>query len=295
MSLLLFATASLLAMQANGQPVADADQTGGSEIVVEGRRDRAKAIRDFVDHLTADVGQDGQLMRFDLAICPGVTGLPRHQKVVVSQRMRRVASTAGLPLGKDGCRPNAILIVANDKNEMKDALFKRYPAFFVDSDNKVHRPLPERGGALLWYVTKYLDADGRLAGATVRGRASRVTPVTQPKFARSVLIVESKATAGLTTTQLADYAAMRLFANARPEDLIGSTAPTIMTVLDAPMDSSVPLTLTEWDLGFLKGLYAMPDGLYQNIARGSIRKSLNHHLETTADAARQEEVHPIGR
>ena len=32
--------------------------------------------------------------------------------------------------------------------------------------------------------------------------------------------------------------------------------PTILTALDAAMGSDVPVTLTAWDAGFLRGLYA---------------------------------------
>ena len=61
---------------------------------------------------------------------------------------------------------------------------------------------------------------------------------------------------GLTVIQLADYAAMRAFAQVDPSRLEKSAAPTILTILDAPMGSAVPITLTEWDLAYLKALYS---------------------------------------
>ena len=70
------------------------------------------------------------------------------------------------------------------------------------------------------------------------------------------MVVELDSLAGLTVTQIADYAAMRSFARTDPSRLQRSNAATILAALEAPMNSQVPLSLTEWDLAFLKSLYA---------------------------------------
>ena len=49
---------------------------------------------------------------------------------------------------------------------------------------------------------------------------------------------------------------MRTFARTNPGRMGKTAAPTILAALEAPMNSPVPLTLTEWDLAFLKSLYA---------------------------------------
>ena len=78
-------------------------------------------------------------------------------------------------------------------------------------------------------------------------------------------------------TQVADYAAMRIFARTDPAKLKGS-APTILDILEAPMGSAVPVTLTDWDLGFLRSLYASHGRQYANRQRkemeGLLRKDL---------------------
>jgi hypothetical protein len=66
-------------------------------------------------------------------------------------------------------------------------------------------------------------------------------------FRKSVLVIQSDALAGLTPTQLADYAAMRSLIRTDPKKLRASSPGTILNILDAPMGASVPITLTEWD------------------------------------------------
>jgi hypothetical protein len=98
-------------------------------------------------------------------------------------------------------------------------------------------------------------------------------------FEAAALIVEQGALDGLSTTQLADYAAMRLFAKTDPQRLAGSSAPTIMGILDAPMGSAVPLTLTDWDLSFLRGLYASPNNLYAGAQRSTITRQITSDMQ----------------
>ena len=83
---------------------------------------------------------------------------------------------------------------------------------------------------------------------------------------------------GLTPTQLADYAAMRSFVRTDPAKLAGSPAPSILKIIDAPADAAVPVTLTQWDLSFLKGVYASTANAYSASQRSEIRRSMGRDL-----------------
>lgn len=109
-------------------------------------------------------------------------------------------------------------------------------------------------------------------------RGSRITAPGRLHFSAAVVVVEADALDGLTTTQLADYAAMRAFAKTDPARLPPSPPPTILTVLDVPMGGAVPITLTEWDLGFLRGLYDSQANLYGAAQRSQIRRKLESSL-----------------
>jgi hypothetical protein len=84
---------------------------------------------------------------------------------------------------------------------------------------------------------------------------SRISTTTRPNFTAAIVVVDNDALAGLTVAQLADYAAMRAYAQIDPARVAKSATPTILSVIDAPIGSSVPITLTEWDLAYLKALY----------------------------------------
>jgi hypothetical protein len=78
---------------------------------------------------------------------------------------------------------------------------------------------------------------------------------------------------------LADYAAMRLFARLNPAKLPAPSPPTILSVLEAPMGSEVPITMTEWDVGLLRGLYASSSNLRASGQRSQISQQVIKELE----------------
>ena len=85
---------------------------------------------------------------------------------------------------------------------------------------------------------------------------SRITEAVRPQFESAVVVVERKSLVGLTTTQLADYAAIRALTGADPQRLANGASATILHVLEIPMGGAAPITMTQWDLAFLKGFAA---------------------------------------
>ena len=262
----------------------------GAEIVVTGSAEEMeRQIRSFVGALTPAAPR-GQLSRFESSICPGVAGLPPDQKESVIARMRRVGEAAGLEVGKPGCTPNVMLMVTSDKRAFIEALKRKHPYFFdtMPSD-ELRRIERDPGPAAAWQIDgPPLSADGTaMASAGDPGasfyvnrtrKGSLIEAAARPQFQAAAVVVEQKALEGLTTIQLADYAAMRAFARTDPARLTETSPPTILKVLEAPMGSEVPLTLTAWDLSFLKGLYAATDNLYAASQRSEIRRQIEEDL-----------------
>lgn len=281
----LFSVATLLllpaaAAQDTREPDSDRD------IVVTGNADVERQLTDFVGALTqAPAG--GRLSRFETAVCPTVFGTPPAQKDAIVARIRVVAKAAGLAVGGRSCVPNVLLVVTGDKRAFLEALRRKHSYYFGEmSASAVRRLIAEPGPAAAWQVDGPLrNADGQelssSAGLAVNRTTrigSRLSAGTRPQFAAAAVVVESKALEGLTTTQLADYAAMRAFTRADPSKLSAS-APTILTILEAPMDSEVPITMTSWDLGFLRSFYAAPSNLTAASQRSQIRRSVTRELE----------------
>jgi hypothetical protein len=265
-------------------------QKGAADtIVVTGNRDTDRQIRDFVGALTRAPLQQ-QLSRFEWNVCPAAAGLPEGQKAAVVKRMRQVAQATRIPLDKVTCTPNVVVAVTHDKKAFLKALRRKHPDYFDEiSFFQVRRLMQEPGPAVAWHIpAPHLDADGVAIGEdaefgvptnrTVRS-PSRITPPTRPHFLAAVVVVETKALEGLDATQLADYAAMRAFAQTDPSQLPDPSPPTILTILEAPMGSEIPLTLTKWDLGFLRALYASPENLYAGAQRSDMKRRLKKELQ----------------
>ena len=257
-------------------------------IVVEGRRDNDSQIRELVASLPP-ASANGHLTRFERAACPAVIGLPPSQRALAVERMRAVAAAGGVPLGKPNCRVNVLVIVAADKKLLIEQLAKLYPYYFGEMSGRQVKALAAKPGpAALWQMNGLVDADGRdldtagggvMARRTTRG-ASRITDLAHPDLSGSILVVEAGALVGLTTTQLADYAALRTLTGADPARVGEGKLSTILTVLDAPMGGEVPVTLTPWDLAFIKSFYAMETNRFAPAQRGQIKRGMEKALKT---------------
>jgi hypothetical protein len=275
-------------VQQDSSPAASAP----GEIVVEGVRDQDKQIGDFVDALTKAPFM-GQLSRFDWRVCPAAVGLSEVQNKAAAERMRKVAAAAGIPVGEADCRPNVLLLVARDKRAMIEGLKSKYPVYFEGmSSDEFKRMVRDPGPAAAWHVEGRLDADGvevsrdGLYDYYVVERtdlASRLTTASRPHFLASIVVVDLDALGGLTVTQLADYAAMRAFARTDPARLGKTQAPTILTILDAPANSMVPITMTQWDFAFLKALYGTSPNRTAKSQRNEMKDLVRKELEDARD------------
>jgi hypothetical protein len=267
--------------------------TDQSTIVVQGRRDRNTEIRELVDTLPpAWVG--GHINRFEHSACPAVLGLPPAMRTLVVERMRAVARAGGVPVGNAGCQANVVVMVTSDKRQLIELLARRFPNYLGELTNHQIAQLarsPEP--AALWHLNGMVDAAGRELSAPgepypvqrTTHAASRLTDQAHMEFTGSVLVIESRALTGLSTTQVADYAAMRTLTGADPARLPDRSLSTILTLLDAPMGSQVPVTLTNWDLAFLESIYASDANRYAPGQRREIRAGIDRRLEPPAEPA----------
>ena len=265
--MLLFISAMLLGSASIAAPPPAAQPDEDQVITVQGRRNEKQEVRSFVRSLTL-ADPDMPLARFNGEVCPQAVGLSPRLDAAITERMRKIAAAAAIPLSKAGCRPNVLLLLAEDKNEMVKALRSRHKAWFVDATETPIQIPDEKGPALAWQVGGMLDRSGQAvpravppddyAGAYVLNSPvgpSRISMAMRPVHVGAMVIVEKKALEGLTTTQIADYALLRAFAANRPESVKKAGAATILNILDAGPDDEVPITMTEWDFGYLKALH----------------------------------------
>lgn len=273
------------AWTAAAEPTPDSDQ---SPIVVTGERMGQDALRDFVRDLTP-VGAGGQLSRFEQKVCPIAFGVAPSQITAVEKRIRLVAQAAGIPAGGPKCSPNIVLIVASDKGAVLEELRRYHSDYFGDMSPKRIRALIRSSAPVdAWQVQGApMSSDGRELHQDPRGvfenwttkRASRITVSAHPQFQAAVVVVAFDALAGLTVTQVADYVAIRALTGADPAKLGNSGPPTILRAFDVPFGGDVPITMTEWDLAFLRGYYAARRNLATAAQRSAITKSMTDDLQ----------------
>ncbi|MBJ7439532.1 MAG: hypothetical protein JHD35_10970 [Sphingopyxis sp.] len=262
-------------------------------IVVIGQRDIEQQIESFVGALTP-ASPRGQIARFETTACPGAFGMADAQRTAVQDRIRAVAKGVGLDVAAPDCKPNLVVIVTADKAAFLKALGKDHGYMFGDrTPTQVRKILAEPGPSTAWQIQTMVNADGRVivnegdmpVNRTTRN-PSRITAAARPAFMAAIVVVESKALDGLTTTQLADYAAMRALARIEPARIDTAAPATILRILDASPESEVPVTLTQWDFSFLKGLYSSPNNLYAPSQRTEIGRVIEQELDD-GDAPRR--------
>jgi hypothetical protein len=290
------ALALILAANATLSPPPDAPLPPGeqSPIVVQGQRASERQIRNFIRELTP-ARPRGQLGRFESPVCPAAAGLSPAQNELVKDRLRRVADAAGMAVAKAKCHPNVIVVVTPDKAALLKRMGSKRADYFPigQSGFDYHDIFDPDEPVAAWQIEQTRGIDGRklhevrnsaevgMDGVMVQrlhGSATRITPMARQEFSGAVVVVQADAIVGLTTTQLADYAAMRAFVRTDPGKLTDAAANSILNVITTPMGEPVPLTLTAWDMSFLKAYYASRLNSFAANQRSEMRQKMRQDL-----------------
>lgn len=263
-----------------------------TEILVVGEREtqenRAKQINEFVGALSTE-GWDSPMTRFE-NICPAVIGLSPARNREIVARIRAVATAAAIKVAEEGCRSNVRVVVIPDKEEMLKLLRSKHSILFRDYDSRPVKLVKEDGPVTAWHVRQKLDRNGNTLepnanGVTTisfDGASPRVLALYRPVAMGAMILIEQKGLIGLTTTQIADYTAMRALTTINPHRLSRSNAPTILRVMSSEIGDDTPRSLTQWDLAFLKSAYSVPAYDYSSSQRGRIRRAIDKELSNTA-------------
>lgn len=284
----------LLAVALTAAPALAQDRSppkGETEILVVGKREQqkeqAEEINEFVRALSTE-GWDSPMSRFE-NVCPEVFGLSSARNLEIGARIRAVATAASIKVAEEGCRPNLRVVVIPDKDEMLKLLRSKHPVLFHDYDGRPVELIKEGGPVTAWHVKQKRDRQGNAlepssSGITyieVDGSSSRVLALYRPVAIGAMILIEQKGLIGLTAMQIADYAAMRALTTIHPDRLSRSNAPSILRVMSSKGGDDIPLSLTRWDLAFLKGAYSAPPYSYSSSQRASIRRAIKKELSAT--------------
>lgn len=230
-------------------------------VTITGRSEDRRA-REFVEAL-ASPSRNRQLARFEDGICPKSFGVIEEARFAA--RMRRVAAAADLPVAKEACRPNVVVLLVKDRKAAIEHWRVKRPDFFHGMTQRQIRELAEGEGPTAAWQIVHVKGTGRRAIGQANSdhydylvipesTPSRLESPIQLEFFASFLLVEAPALGDASLTQLADYAAMRTFARTDPAAAALQSTPTILSLFERD-GRAVPLSVTDWDMSYLRALY----------------------------------------
>lgn len=258
------------------------------DIVVVGERTE-EAVRGFVAAMSAPARGVDQLARWDRRICPGVAGLRGRYAQFLIDRMAQRAFDVDLDVGEPGCRPNILIVVTTDPDSVARELYDDHPAAlgYFDESGEATRGRRMLRATFLnsdapvrwWHVSHAASATGqeftRPSGGMcalgeggvmevmrcyptnmASGGASRLRATSRQDFGAAFIIVDANRLAEIDYdfNALADYVAMVALAQLDPQADV-SGFPSVLNLWAGGGDVS-PVALTDWDLAYLRGLYA---------------------------------------
>lgn len=232
-------------------------------IVVEGARLR-DLVEQFVDDVIEPPVRRGPA-RWARRVCVGAVNLRQDVAQALVDQVSEVARRVDLEVGEPGCRPNILIIGADDGAALARGLVERRPRLFRPGYSGASRsrlalegfttnPAPVRW----WHVSLPVDRDTgapavRMRGEDppmVAGRGRFRTNITNT-LQRVVIVVDINAASGLNTVQLGDYLGVVALAQVDPE----AETSAYDTILNLFEIEPRPSGMTDWDRAYLSALY----------------------------------------
>jgi hypothetical protein len=254
------------------------------EIVVTG--DGAETLRNFVRDLS-DAGRSDQLARWDRYLCSGVIGLSPAQASFVNERIEAAAALGKVRQGREGCRPNILIIVTHDAGPLARGFVEKFPNS-LGRDGRERLVLFAAGEEPVRWISgsELLPSDGgpmiRNPGQPPQGRlsGSRLTVSARSVLSFMLVIVDFDRIGDVRLGPLADYLAM--VAVARPP--MGSPPPSqsVLSLFSRPPGERAA-RLTDQDRSYLAALYRSP----QDQSAAGQRAAITSAMRKRANRARE--------
>lgn len=267
------------------------------EIVVTGSRDRERAIRNYVEAITVESGD--QIAKFTTPTCPASFGLPPGHTEVIVERMRLIAEHLGIDVAGRDCRPNVIVLVTENGGDFILELRRERPDLFAAFELQDIRAVMRLDGPVrAWQVIEARGADGRpmerISWLEMSNGPPRYIPrgyrldgvmpsltqrPTRQDLTVSFIVFDLDAIEGLTLLQIADHAAMRALARTAVAGL--PARHSILTLFRDREAGAVPAEeLTIWDAAYLRALYRTTNTVTAHQQRANIARSMRRDIDS---------------
>jgi hypothetical protein len=257
------------------------DGQADDEIVVTGHG--ADALQAFVRNMS-DSGPADQLARWDQSVCSGIVGLEDAQAQFVNAHVAEAAAIARLEQGKEGCRPNILIIFTHGARPLAQGLVKRFPKSLARDGRGRLGLFTENDAPVRWISgSDLVPSDGSpLMGGGDAPAIGRLTNSRLHSSTRSVLnfmlvIVDSDRIRPVRLGRLADYVAMVVIA--RPPMGKAPPSQSILSLFKGAPDGVGGLT--GQDRAYLTALYRAPEDRSAASQRGTIARSMRRKAHET--------------
>lgn len=268
---LMLAGAQVASPAAGVQAAPQDESTTLSTIEVEGQRRTAyDAARAFTNEILVTPPRRGiARWRTTDPICTGVVNMQRDVAQALADRIADRVIELGLQAGEPGCKANMIIVGADDGAAMASSLIEARPRAYITGiagTSLTYRALntfrTSDAPVRWWMLTVPLDA--RTGAVTVRTPDSEDAPIRRIDGAgrlrsqdinaifQVMVVVDVNRIGTVDVGQLGDYIAMVTLAQVDAQaDVAG-----FETVLNLFQDPAGVSGLTDWDLTYLRQLYA---------------------------------------
>jgi hypothetical protein len=247
-------------------------------MTVQAQRNNKKLKHDVEVFVSAAIvkSYDESLMRWDHPVCPLVAGLGLDLGEFALHRFSDIARAAHVPLGKETCKPNFIIIVVEHSSTFLKILWRHNPRLFNTDHGiaPVRRFIDSSRPIKVWYNAADIGADGGaeftsalaenagIGMGTVdypvhvspSGMGSRLTRQVVKNIETAMVIADANQIRSLNIGQLVDYIALIGLAQINLDKELGQT-PSILQLFK-PAEASSPLEMTAWDRALLLALYS---------------------------------------
>lgn len=299
---LLFAVAQTAVPQS--APLLDATPAADPAIVVEGSQKTDAEIRKeaqtFVRAVAAAPNTSDQLARWNQPVCVKVVGALPDEEKPITERIREVATDAGIRISKrQRCDPNILIAFTSDPSGVVREVFKKQPHRARSLPVAARSDLVDGAYPVRWWYD--LKVEGRYGEAPIGDSPALLNALdTSPgsastgKFAQSenqagnisdysssmigsksrqsigaaTIIIDVNRVRKLSHDALASFVAMVALAPLKlpPQPV---PTPTITNLFsDTPDDRTEELT--EWDRAYLAALYKVAANRSADVQRSSM-------------------------
>lgn len=247
------------------QPEAGNGNAALDSVLVTGRRRQQifdERLNTFVGSITTRSHTES-LSRWQVSICPWVTGAAPEFGEYIRGRVWQVAKYAGAPLAPTDCAPNLIIVLTPEPEQFLREWWSESPRLFNRDRGVVgiKRFIESDAAVRVWYnscplAPAWAKSFSRRKYPPCYGGVhfdSRLTWQSVSAIYSAIVVVNAGRIEGLNIGQLADYVAMVSLVKVNPTAELGRL-PTILHLF-SETGSARPQGMSTWDKSFIKSLY----------------------------------------